>query len=61
MRVQGYEGEDDEQLRDVLIAGQVVQNEICRLKKSNSPDLDEIFPGDVNQYNDVLCEKNRYI
>ncbi len=43
-RVQVYEGEDKEKLRDVLSTRPVVQDEIGRWKKNKSPGPVEKFP-----------------
>ncbi len=55
-RVQVYEGEDNEKLRDIHITWQMVQDEICKLRKNKSPGPDEIFPRVLKESKYVICE-----
>ncbi len=52
--VQVYEGNDNDRLRDVTITRQIVLEEIDKLKKSKSPDPDEIFPRVLKECKEVL-------
>lgn len=42
-RVKEYGEEDSDKLRDVTTTRQVVQDEIGKLEKNKTPDLNEIF------------------
>ncbi len=55
-RVQVYEGEENDKLRDVIITRQVVQDEISRFKKSKSRGPDEVFPRVLKECKDVLSD-----
>lgn len=60
-RVQVYEGEDNDKLRDVTITRQVVQDEIGRLKKNKSPGHDEIFTRVLKECKEALSGPLTYV